>query len=127
MKESNKLTKGELFSVSERCPKCGKAMHMRVSDNREYAYHCMECNKDFHSSECPETVSDFWEITLRSKDVEWYKKNRDILNKICKNYNVNFMGCDDVDKDAVLIDFGWEEPQSAEYIQKFTDEIIKLL
>ncbi len=126
MKES-KLTKGELFSVSARCHKCGKAMNMRVSDNREYAYHCIKCNKDFDSSECLETVSDFWEITLLNKDAEWYKKNRDILNQTCKNYNVDFMGCDYFDKDAALIDFGWKEPPSAEQIQKFTDEIIKLL
>lgn len=121
------MKKGELFAASVKCPKCGKAMDMRVSDNKEYAYQCIGCNEDFYSFECCESMSDCWEITLRSKDIEWYKKNRDTLDKICSNYNVSYMECDDFNKDDVLIDFGWKEPPSVEYIQKFTDEVIKLL
>lgn len=138
MKESNKLTKAELFSASVRCPKCKMAIHMRVSNNHEYAYHCMKCDKDFYSYECSETLSDYsdgygnyfssWEITLRNKDDEWYKKNRSILAQICDDYNVFFMGCDDVcEDDDVLIDFGWKESPSEKRIHEFTDEIIKLL
>lgn len=131
------MTKGNLFSASVRCPKCGYAMHMRVSDNKDYAYQCLDCDEDFYSFECPDTVSDcsdgngnyisLWEITLRNKDTKWYKKNRNILDQICDKYDVFFMGCDDFDKDAVMIDFGWKKPLSAEQIQEFTDEIIKLL
>lgn len=131
------MKKGELFSASVRCPKCKKAMHMRVSDIPEYAYQCIECDKDFYSFECPETVSDcsdgngnyisLWEITLRNKDTEWYTANKNILNQICDKYDVYFMGCDDCDKEAVLIDFGWKELPNAEVIQNFTDEVIKLL
>lgn len=136
-KEETKMTKGELFSASVRCPKCGKAMHMRVSDIPEYAYQCIECDEDFYSIECSKTVSDcsdengdyisLWEITLRNKDTEWYTSNKDILNQICDKYDVYFMGCDNYDKNDVFIDFGWKESPSTEQIQNFTDEIMELL
>lgn len=131
------MRKGEMFSASVRCPKCGMAMYMRVSDNQEYAYQCIECDEDFYSFECPETVSDcsdgngnyisLWEITLHNKNTEWYTANKNILNQICDKYDVCFMGCDNYDKEATLIDFGWKEPPGAEQIQSFTDEVMKLI
>ncbi len=136
------MTKGNLFSASVRCPKCGKAMHMRVSDNKDYAYQCLDCDEDFYSFECPDTVSDYgdprgddikdlYEITLHKQSTKWYRNHKDILNKICDKYDVDFMGCDNggtsSEDEEVFVDFGWEKAPDADIIQKFTDDIINLL
>lgn len=133
----NNRSKEELFLASVSCPKCNKVMHMRVSNSPEHAYRCKECEKDFYATECLVTESEcidengksisLWEISLQSKNVKWYLENRNALNSIVKRYEVYFMGCDDRDKDSVLIDFGWKEPPNEERIQSFTDEVMKLL
>jgi len=39
------MDKGSLFATTVRCPKCGHAMW--VSDIKEYAYQCFDCDEDF--------------------------------------------------------------------------------
>ncbi len=38
-----------------RCPKCGKPL--KVSDNPEYSYECLDCDEDFYSFECDKEES----------------------------------------------------------------------
>ncbi len=140
------MKKGILFFASVRCPKCGKAMKMRVSDLKDYAYQCLDCDEDFYSFECPETVCDYqneaeefaplYEITLHGQSANWYKEHKNTLDELCNKYNIAFMGCDDggnksPDEEA-FIDFGWEaeEPEdapNAKMIQDFTDEVMRLI
>lgn len=138
--------KSDFFAASVRCPKCGKAMKMRVSDITDYAYQCLDCDEDFYSFECPETVCDYqngaegfaplYEITLYKQPVNWYKKHKHILDKLCAKFNVDYMACDDSsnknpDKEAYIdeafVDFGWKNAPNASIIQSFTDEIMKLI
>jgi len=92
--------KGKLFSASVRCPKCGTMIKMRVSDNKTYAYQCLDCDEDFYSFECPETVSDYqnkqgeivplYKITLYGQSANWFKSRKDALDDLCAKYNVAF-------------------------------------
>lgn len=138
--------KGKLFSASVCCPKCGKRMFIRVSDNSEYGYQCLYCDEDFYSFECPKTTSSYqnekgeiaplYEITLHGQSADWFRDHESALKGLCAKYNVAFLGCDSKDaKNAdgeVLIDFGWEAKYPAEApdamtVQLFTDEVLELV
>ena len=122
-----KRKKGMLFSTSVVCPHCGMANNMYVSDNKEYAYQCKNCEEDFYSAECLDTVSDLYEITLNHQTVEWFEKNRKKLHDIFVQYNISFMGVDDTDETETFIDFGWVKAPNGDTVQNFTDDILGLL
>ena len=131
----------EMFSTSVVCPKCGKALDMIVSDLNDYAYQCTYCNENFHSFECPDTVSDcendkgevvpLYEITFHGQSLSWYKRNYDAINIICHKYGTVFLGCDSwsnyCDPDNVLIDFGWGNPPTEKQIHGLANEIMELI
>lgn len=133
------LTKEQLFSASVRCPKCGKQEGMRVNHNMDYAYHCLECDKNFHAYECPNAVLDHmykqdkfvpvYGITLRVRSANWYTDNKDALEILYNKYKAASLGCDHysmrIDNKYAVIDLGWEEPQNDKKIQNFTDDVIK--
>lgn len=136
------IKKSDLFATSVKCPKCGKVTKMRVSDITDYAYQCLDCDEDFYSFECSETVCDYqygdngfaplYEITLYKQPVDWYKKHKHILDKLCAKFNVDYMGCvpitpDEDFIDEAFIDFGWKNAPNASTIQSFTDEVMNLI
>lgn len=122
-----KRKKGMLFSTSIVCPHCGMANNMYVSDNKEYAYQCKNCDEDFYSIECTDTVSDLYEITLNHQTVDWFEKNRKKLHDIFGKYNISFMGVDDTNETETFIDFGWVNAPNSDTVQNFTDDILGLL
>ena len=130
--------KSSLFSASVRCPECGRAMKMRVSEQKDHAYRCLDCCKDFNADDCPETVDDYsnkkgvcvplYEITLHGQSADWYAGHKDILDCLCGKYGADFMGCADGDGGReVFIDFGWEKAPDTETVQGFTDAVSGLL
>ncbi len=121
------MTKGEIFSTSAKCPKCGSAFNMRVSDNPNYAYQCMECDEDFYSIEIKETASDLWEFTFKEPSKNWFQKNKETLKKITKKWGAIFLGLDDACPDNNLVDIGWKHNPFMGTVQGVTDEIIALL
>lgn len=116
----------KLFSASVQCPKCNKAIYMRVSDITEYAYQCLKCDEDFYSIECHKTVSDLYEITLHGQTKEWFERNIKSLKVLCDKLEVSFLGCDTSGKET-YIDFGWKFPPSADTIQEFARNIKTIL
>lgn len=139
--EAEQMEKKNLFSASVRCPKCKKAMRMRVSDVDDYAYQCLDCDEDFYSIECPDTVCDYrnkdgdivslYQITLHRQNRNWYIANKNRLKDICNKYQLDFMGCDDAGAlsptDEVFVDFGWEKAPDSDTVQRFTNDVMALL
>ena len=121
------MDKTDMFAVSVRCPKCGYAIQMRVSNNPKFAYHCLRCDEDFVAEECTETASDCYEITLTSQTQKWFEKHKNSLKVIADKYEVSHTGYDKWNDGDIFIDFGWCKELTTEQVQKFTDDVVQLI
>lgn len=128
------VKKSEIFSVSAVCPRCGTNKHMRISDNPDYAYQCLECGEDFFAMECVRTVGngvgpngkiqELWNLSVHDVTEEWFNKNNADISKKAKAYGAVYVGFDSV---VSCVDIGWSEPPCADFIQRLSDDIMDLL
>lgn len=140
MVSTKEPTKEELFSALVICPKCNELLGMRVSSNKDYAFHCFECNEDFHVSECSSSTINH--IGRLGKDRTTYTitlpgipgiPNEDIehiFEALHAKYKPTSLGCDRyslrITDKYTFIDFSWNREPSDEMIQNLTDEVMKL-
>lgn len=133
-------TKEELFFSSVICPKCESTLGMRVSNNKDYAFHCCNCNEDFHVSECSSMLVNrigrlgkdgpIYRITFPGTPFTQYEDIKRIVEILHDKYTPASLGCDQynfsiADK-YTFITFWWNKEPNDEMIQNLTDEVIKL-
>ena len=125
----------DYFTVSVKCPKCGRSKHMKLSDTPGYTFQCLSCDEDFYSMEIHSTDSDFYDknegkthnlfqITLKGFPLARYREKKNTIRRLAKLYNADFTGYDDL---CECLDFGWEHLPSGSRIQTLAKALIALL